>query len=1277
MKHDSKRRANGSALIMVLGILSIIMMMAVAFSVFMRTERAGVTSLRNSYVACEMLHSAVANVTDIIDSTFNSPTNDWPAVTWRYPWLSSGGDLGDGISTNGASAGARLLTPEMARYLTPAQLAFVQNSTINWNYLRSGVNVNSLLSSYDGHPAGDTIVGRYAFIALDNTGLLDLNVCGGGESGGKNSDTGFRSETYGEEPAAFIVSEDSSDHPLVSVKDAARFFSKRKSARDPFTSFADALSMTDDSLHYGTLEDYKRGNDYELPADVFATSSLSLDGLTPQKTPKIALPTWDVIDTLGKSKLKKYITDVFAPRSLEAMMRVFSEVRKRNSSEGVDEGADDDLVFFCGMPFEMHISRARLAVVAMLDAMDVDESNDPDFKPGSGYGIDSYWRDIDALSQKKTLECNPLDVKGDGNKIDDPVDAKNAYPFVTKLPSKDAHLNVPCTEPIPMTSWAYAYFDPVEDRSPFTDGVKWQGGKKLDGKGVPGRSRAPKLDDEDGDDTGGGGTGGGGTGGGRRLGDEDDGDPGSGGGGGGGIDDSGVRTDGTWWKNETLTVTRKGYVGAYATAWNYIASSIPDSGSEKSRKYKVKLDWKVMDSIPTKGGVVCGDCSGKNDPLMPDLLSSNDEDVRSQSANRVRWTMAAKSGSVEGSEASLDYSLAGSSPEVRTHRLFQANDEVTVEIKCAARGWKVVTNGGNVSTNIVYFWPTELENRINVDKDKSASNVKDVYLPFAIKVSVIDDNNDVVQQVPAPLLESSTTGEEKEAFWLRADAGVYHGSKSDMPGHQESFGKMDPGWVYCLVPEFGFDTTSLRTRKLNASVIESDPFDAGNGMPDSTAPGSHDGVPGVWINNAIARAKRSEIGAFGDLIDGVRADPEHLYVDVDAIGRDDIWMGLAMRTVFKRTGNRDGVLKWISRPVRHGGHVPDSFHSLAKSGSLFIADTAELGEMYTRVINMPFRSPADLGNVRIGPHETLSLFETYRAGANGDVTGDADLHRILDYWTASGGDRYPSVENWAAGDVKYEWTGSTPKITVSKSDMKKHPVYSAFSNGKANINMQLPPLVYVGKYMTIDDADIVPNTYPLVSTLMGAPYSSQPKGTNDKNVKTVGDEEKLIEVLEEFQNSLDNSNEANYPRSYDSKGGSSRANVNRFQRRRGMAARLSDIGKADSDGSHNRTLGKWIANFDAKNDDEREGMIRGAANAFATRGQNFLVLLRADAYTTMFGIEDTTDSDTGTTLSKTRAIVELFRDPEPVRLPDGSYPKDKDGNPIVYHSWLVKSFRTF
>ena len=49
MKHTETR--SGSALVVVLGMLAVIMLMAVAFSVYMRTERAGTTNLRHASTA--------------------------------------------------------------------------------------------------------------------------------------------------------------------------------------------------------------------------------------------------------------------------------------------------------------------------------------------------------------------------------------------------------------------------------------------------------------------------------------------------------------------------------------------------------------------------------------------------------------------------------------------------------------------------------------------------------------------------------------------------------------------------------------------------------------------------------------------------------------------------------------------------------------------------------------------------------------------------------------------------------------------------------------------------------------------------------------------------------------------------------------------------------------------------------------------------------------------------------------------------------------------------
>ena len=100
-----------------------------------------------------------------------------------------------------------------------------------------------------------------------------------------------------------------------------------------------------------------------------------------------------------------------------------------------------------------------------------------------------------------------------------------------------------------------------------------------------------------------------------------------------------------------------------------------------------------------------------------------------------------------------------------------------------------------------------------------------------------------------------------------------------------------------------------------------------------------------------------------------------------------------------------------------------------------------------------------------------------------------------------------------------------------------------------------------------------------------------------------------------------------------------------------------------------------IREADPQSDVDREAFLRNAANAVTTRGQSFLVIIRADAYSPMYGNEVAVGD--GTTLATTHAIVELWRDPEPARYADGILPEDAKERPLLFHNWYVRSFRVF
>src|SRR5690554_3782103 len=87
MKKNEMR--SGSALVVVLGMTAVLMMMAIAFSVLMRTERSGMTNLKHSLTARQTTQTAIARVMAAIDESFEHPTNNWPIAGWDPPYISS------------------------------------------------------------------------------------------------------------------------------------------------------------------------------------------------------------------------------------------------------------------------------------------------------------------------------------------------------------------------------------------------------------------------------------------------------------------------------------------------------------------------------------------------------------------------------------------------------------------------------------------------------------------------------------------------------------------------------------------------------------------------------------------------------------------------------------------------------------------------------------------------------------------------------------------------------------------------------------------------------------------------------------------------------------------------------------------------------------------------------------------------------------------------------------------------------------------------------------
>lgn len=183
MNIHSQRK--GIALIAVLGFLSILVLLAVAFLMNMRTERLVAETAKDDVQARQLLHGAMAAAMDDLnnimakqDLTTGGPSAAKPPVNIRLPKsrviLSSWEALNTNYLKNDS---VRLISGEVTnwiprRYLSPTDPDFdavAIASNANWILIK------------DRHPVcypTNRLLGRFGYVALDCTGQIDANLAG-------------------------------------------------------------------------------------------------------------------------------------------------------------------------------------------------------------------------------------------------------------------------------------------------------------------------------------------------------------------------------------------------------------------------------------------------------------------------------------------------------------------------------------------------------------------------------------------------------------------------------------------------------------------------------------------------------------------------------------------------------------------------------------------------------------------------------------------------------------------------------------------------------------------------------------------------------------------------------------------------------------------------------------------------------------------------------------------------------------------------------------------
>ncbi len=158
----ARMEKRGVALIITMGFLAIIAILAVSFAVTMRIERLVARSYADNVRSRQIAHVALARAIDAIHSSAAAGGWVWPSNVL--------------YSATGTVSVANILSGAVTNYLPAGLLAEARGRIggVRWANLQSGTN----------------LIGRYAFLVVNSSGLLDINM-------GYDDDAAALTRSYG------------------------------------------------------------------------------------------------------------------------------------------------------------------------------------------------------------------------------------------------------------------------------------------------------------------------------------------------------------------------------------------------------------------------------------------------------------------------------------------------------------------------------------------------------------------------------------------------------------------------------------------------------------------------------------------------------------------------------------------------------------------------------------------------------------------------------------------------------------------------------------------------------------------------------------------------------------------------------------------------------------------------------------------------------------------------------------------------------------------------
>lgn len=174
MKKSDRFQKKGSALLVVLGFLSFMIISAVSFAIYMRVERQASSSYRHAITARHLLESALYRAMDEVDEDLRTTATGKKFPNhWRNRIFASKSNTSD---------------IEEARVLSLEALSFLPASVVNdartfslgtqWRRLsmpiESQIDIETKTARSSG---GKSYVGRYAYICVNLSDMINVNNC--------------------------------------------------------------------------------------------------------------------------------------------------------------------------------------------------------------------------------------------------------------------------------------------------------------------------------------------------------------------------------------------------------------------------------------------------------------------------------------------------------------------------------------------------------------------------------------------------------------------------------------------------------------------------------------------------------------------------------------------------------------------------------------------------------------------------------------------------------------------------------------------------------------------------------------------------------------------------------------------------------------------------------------------------------------------------------------------------------------------------------------------